>query len=209
MNKVLDSFSQKKTLQKGFASFISNFGNPFTLLFLLTIYSCFQYLPEERAIKIILIILFLALVPTGLFIVFNVKRGVYSNYDVSNQKQRPSLYIFSLIIILLMVIGLVYNREPIFIIGGSVAAFVLLLSSFLVNMRIKCSLHTSFAIFIAISFLRINIYWSLGLFAFSILLGWSRLVLHRHTLREVYIGALLGTSVGLLFYYFIGPYTSS
>jgi len=195
--------------KKRIASLISNFGNPFTLLFLFTLYSCFVYLPFERALKIILLILFLALVPTGLFIVFNVKRGKYSNYDVSNQKQRPSLYLFSLVVILFILGGLLINHEPQFIIGGCIAAFSLLLASFMVNMKIKCSLHTSFAVFIAIAFLRLNIYWSLGLFIFSILMGWSRLELHRHTNQEVVIGAILGSTIGVLFYLLTKPYVIS
>jgi membrane-associated HD superfamily phosphohydrolase len=197
---------QKRSLRETIALMVSNLGNPFNLLFLLTVYSCFQYLPLYRAIKIILIILFLALVPTGLFIVFNVKRGAYTNYDVSNQKQRTSLYLFSLCVIILIMGGLIYNKEPVFIIGGSLGAFTLLLLSFLVNLKLKCSLHTSFVLFIAISFLQLNIYWSLGLFIFSLIMAWSRLVLHRHTLQEVIAGAILGTSVGMAFHYIMVPY---
>jgi len=196
----------KKSFKRSFASFVSNFGNPFNLLFLLTVYSCFQFLPFSQAIKISLLILFLALVPTGLFIVFNVKRGVYSNYDVSNQKQRRSLYVFSLCIIILILTGLFYFKEPAFIIGGTLAAFLLLLASYLVNMKLKCSLHTSFAVFIAISFIPLNIYWSLGLFFFALILGWSRLILKRHTIQEVLVGGLLGTLVGILFDVLIKPY---
>jgi len=197
---------KNRSIRQGLALFVSNFGNPFSLLFLLTLYSCLKFLPIDHAIRIIAGIFFLAILPTGLFIVFNVKRGAYTNYDVSNQSQRRSLYYFSLVIIVLILAGLIYFKEPPFIIGGSLAAFTLLLLSYLVNLKLKCSLHTSFSIFIAISFLQLNIYWSMGLFVFSLIMAWSRLELHRHTFQEVIAGAILGITVGIAFHYIMQPY---
>lgn len=195
-----------RSLKDGAALFVSNFGNPFNLLFLLTLYSCFKFLPPRHAIIIILSILFLAILPTAMYIVLRVKRGSYTNYDVSNQNQRKSLYVFSLSIILLILGGLIFFKEPPFIIGGTLAAFTLLLLSFLVNLKLKCSLHTSFSVFIAISFIPLNIFWSIGLFIFSIIMGWSRLVLHRHTPQEVFAGAVLGISVGIGFHFIMKYY---
>ena len=202
-----DILESSTSLKAGIAKLISNFGNPFTLIFLFTVFSTFHFLPVNKAIKISIIILFIALIPTGLFIIYNVKKGTYTNYDVSNQKQRPSLYLFSLSVLIFIIAVLVFNQEPKFIIGGGIAAFILLLISFLVNMKVKCSLHTSFAVFIALAFLHLNLIWSFGLLLFAFFMGWSRLILRRHTIGEVMIGGILGSTVGLLFYIFIRPYT--
>ncbi len=192
--------------KKRIAYYISNIGNPFTLLFLFTIYSCFYLLPLIRAFKITLLITFLALVPTALFIYFNVRKGSYSNYDVSNQQQRFSLYMFSLSIIALITVCLFLNAEPPFIIGVSVSAFVLMTTSFLVNLQLKCSLHTSFAVFISIGFLPLNSYICAILLLFSIVMGWSRVILRRHTFAEVITGGVLGMAIGFLFYSYIIPF---
>ena len=48
-------------------------------------------------IGLIMMILLLLIIPTALWIYRNVQNGTYSNMDVSNRKQRHSLYIFIII----------------------------------------------------------------------------------------------------------------
>jgi hypothetical protein len=76
-------------------------------------------------------------------------------------------------------------------------AFLLMITAQLVNYFVKSSLHISLNIFLA--FLLFPISTIAGvLFAFFIfLIGWSRLVLNRHTVVEVLTGVLIGVTFGV------------
>jgi len=195
-------------LKHKFAYAISNFGNPFILLIFLTAYASFHFMDAHQAVKILLIFLLCSFVPTALFIIINVKRGKFSNYDVSTKAQRPVFYIFAIVLIGFVTLALFFLPyvHP-FLRWGAMAAFTLLLSSFLINFWLKCSLHTCFSVYVAIAFMamrgRTAIEMGLALTVLAVLMGWSRIVLKRHTLSEVITGAFLGSLVGGLFYWYV------
>ncbi len=191
----------QKTWKNQIARGISNFGNPFTLLFILSTWASFHFLIHAQAMKIVLIFLLFAFLPTGVFIAFNVRRGKYSNYDVSTKSQRPSLYLFSIILVSCLTTTLYFLREPLFIVKGCLSALVLLVICYLINIRTKCSLHTAFAVFTAIGFFHLSIFAGVAFMIFALFMGWSRLVLDRHTPNEVFWGGFTGLLIGVLFYF--------
>lgn len=183
---------------------VSNFGNPFILLFVLVSYASFHFMKFHEALKISMIIILCSFVPTALFILINVKRGKFSNYDVSTKAQRPSLYIFSITLIGLVTLTLfLLPGVHMFLRWGCLAAFTLLLSSFLINIWLKCSLHTCFSVYTAFAFFAMNMRLGILLTLFALIMGWSRVVLSRHTISEVFTGAMLGSIVGALFYWVV------
>lgn len=183
---------------------ISNFGNPFILLIFLTAYACFHFMELHEAIKVLTIFLGVSFLPTLLFIVINVRRGKFSNYDVSTKAQRPYFYIFAITLIGIVTITLfLMPAVDKFVRLGSLAAFTMLLGSFLINIRLKSSLHTCFSVYVAIAFAAMNQPAGLALAVLAFLMGWSRISLKRHTLSEVLTGACLGSLVGSVFYWLV------
>lgn len=182
---------------------ISNFGNPFILLIILTAYASFHFMERELAIRVLSIFLLCSFVPTLLFIIINVWRGKFSNYDVSTKDQRPVFYLFSITMIgIVSVILLFYPGVHPFLRSGSISAFVLLLGSYLINIKLKSSLHTCFAVYVALAFAAMNMLAGIMLMILAFLMGWSRVVLKRHTRSEVITGACLGLVVGSIFYWY-------
>ncbi|MPT30082.1 MAG: ABC transporter permease, partial [Chryseobacterium sp.] len=87
----------KNTFILNISKFISNFFNPLVSLVIYFFYYSYQNYTWEEASKKFLPILLLLIIPTALWIYRNVKKGNYTNMDVSNRKQRHSLYIFIII----------------------------------------------------------------------------------------------------------------
>ena len=85
---------EKSPLIIRFSKIISNFFNPLTALFIYFVYSSsLQYNLSETA-KLFLPLLLIVVIPISAWIYWNVRKGNYSNMDVSNRKQRKSLYFF-------------------------------------------------------------------------------------------------------------------
>ena len=86
--------------------------------------------------------------------------------------------------------------------SGVLFALLLMVASQVVNNYIKSSLHISLNIVLCFLILPINAVLSLTYFGFVIVIAWSRLALKRHTIIEIYAGAILGLIAGVCFFYF-------
>jgi len=71
----------------------------------------------------------------------------------------------------------------------------------LVNLRIKSSLHVSMTIYLAFLIMPLNYIAGIIVLLLSVLIGWSRIVLGRHTLKEVLWGGGIGLTIGLIMFY--------
>ena len=80
---------------------------------------------------------------------------------------------------------------------GLVITFI----SQLVNLRIKSSLQVSMTIYLAFLIIPMNYELGIAVLLLSGLIGWSRIVLGRHTLKEVLWGGGIGLTVGLIMFY--------
>jgi hypothetical protein len=80
-------------------------------------------------------------------------------------------------------------------------ATLLLLVAQVVNLYGKSSLHVSLNIYIAFLLMTINFKMGLLLFLFTGLLGWSRVALGRHTLREAELVGSVAIITSLLMLY--------
>ncbi len=189
--------SMKITKQK-IANLISTIGNPLVLSVLVAIYNNFKHYPLKQALTLTGYILLIVILPIFFYINRKVKQGNFADHDVSARTKRPSLYLMGLGVIGLMIGVLYFTHQPKDIISGAWAAFGLILSSFLINFKLKTSLHAGFAFLIALLVVPSDLLIGGILLAFACLVGWSRLVLRRHTLPEVFMGAALGVIWGCL-----------
>lgn len=188
---------QNMTKRK-FANIISTIGNPLILSVVVAIYSNFKQFPFKQALTLTGYILLIVVLPIFFYINKKVKQRQFADHDVSARTKRPSLYLVGLSVIGLMIGVLYFTHQPQSTIAGAWAAFGLTFSSFLINFKLKTSLHTGFAFLIALLVLPSDLLIGGVLFAFACLIAWSRIVLKRHTFPEVLMGAALGTIWGCL-----------
>ena len=119
--------------------------------------------------------------------------------DVSNRKQRNSLYIF---IAVAMLVYLLIN----FMIDGQIDytmlfLFILLILMQVSNYFIKSSMHTAINIFAAALFFAQNQILGLAWLFIAVMVGITRIILKRHTPKEVLMGAAIASIVSFFYLY--------
>lgn len=181
------------------ARIISIVGHPLITVPLITGIILIQLEGNTTGLKSLGILLALSILPATIWMYVKSRKGSYTNFDVSNQKQRSSLFVFILVLLTLTTILLYVTDQPNYLNLGVLIATCLITISFFVNYSIKSSLHVSLNTYMALSLSLLNISVAIGLFVFTIIIGWSRIVLKRHTFTEVCIGLLLGIVAGVVF----------
>lgn len=189
-----------------FAKFVSALGNPLSIAIFFGIYLNFSgNVPENQKYFPLLFILAVAL-PVGIYVFINVRNKKFGNYDVSNQEKRNGVYkllifVFSILNILFWVLDLGLKGKLL------VSAFLFhIILCFLINQKIKVSLHTSFTFLFSYIFYPLNSAIAIALFLFGFLNAWSRLSLSRHSINEVLFGFLTGNFTGIIYLLFFNRY---
>lgn len=188
---------------KRFAYFVSIIFNPIFLAFLLPFFLIFRFTNSGLySLKWLLfssIFIFLG----GFFIIFERVKGNFSDIDVSIREQRPKLYAFLLFLAFIyLIISLVLKGYtfPISIVSFGLVLAVIVFAS--VNRFIKASGHVGVACAFVLTIGLLYGFFSALLIVWIIpLLAWSRLVLKKHTILEIAVGGILGTSVTLATFY--------
>lgn len=181
------------------SKFISNFFNPLTSLFLYFAYYSNLHYGLKKSLYEFLPILLILILPISGWIYWNVRKGNYTNMDVSNRKQRNSLYIF---IAVAMLVYLVIN----YMIDGQIDytmlfLFILLILMQVSNYFIKSSMHTAINVFTAALFFAQNQILGLVWLFIAIIVGITRIILKRHTPKEVLMGAAIASVVSFFYLY--------
>ncbi|MBV8326585.1 ABC transporter permease [Chryseobacterium sp.] len=178
---------------------VSDFFNPLISLTIFFIYMSIREYSLTDSVLYFLPILVMVIAPVVIWLVWNVKTGRYTNMDVSNRVQRKTLYIF---IAICLIAYLIFN----YIRNGyldlvMLFIFILLLALQISNFFIKSSMHTAFNVFVAALFFSldpaIGILW-LGIAA---LVGITRIILKRHTVKEVFMGAGIAFLISFVYLY--------
>lgn len=178
---------------------ISDFFNPLVSLFIFFIYMSIREYSLKDSILYFAPILLMIIVPVVIWLVWNVKTKRYTNMDVSDRVQRKTLYIF---IASCVIIYLIFN----YLKNGYidlVMLFILILifTMQISNFFIKSSMHTAFNVFVAALFFTLN--WKAGLIwlVIAALVGITRIILKRHTVKEVFMGAGIAFLVSFIYLY--------
>lgn len=183
------------------ASLISWAGHPlFTSALLITLISFKRY-PIHDALVISGIVLFGVILPANLYTYFKVRSGAYSNFDVSDRKQRSSFYITIIIMMSIVTAFLFYFQPDTHIAKGSLLTVILFMTAYALNQCIKLSSQVALSIYF--SFILLQFYSDTApvLFTFTGLIVGSRLILKRHSATELIAGTVLGFYFGLLMHY--------
>ncbi len=179
------------------SSFISNFFNPiFSLIFYFVLYSAYNSSLEEALARFAGLLL-LAIVPVTGWIIWNVKRGSYTNMDVSDQRQRRSLYPIIAAALLLYLFVTYFQTQNVD--TPVVWLLVLLLLLQASNYFVKSSMHTALNVYTSALMFEVKWYWGLIWLIVTFLVAISRLILQRHSVKEVLSGAGIATAISVLY----------
>ncbi|GAA4155899.1 hypothetical protein GCM10022217_14420 [Chryseobacterium ginsenosidimutans] len=178
---------------------ISDFFNPLVSLFIFFVYMSVKNYTLHDSVIYFLPILLMVIIPVIIWLVWNVKTGRYTNMDVSNRIQRKTLYIF---IAACVIAYIAYNYfKNGYIDFVMLFVLILLFAMQISNLFIKSSMHTSFNIFVAALFFALNPTMGLIWLGIAVLVGITRIILKRHTPKEVFMGAGIAFMVSFLYLY--------
>ncbi|MDC8100042.1 MULTISPECIES: phosphatase PAP2 family protein [Chryseobacterium] len=190
---------KNSSLTHKISKIISDFFNPLVSLFIFFIYMSIQSYTLKDSLVYFLPILLLIMLPVIIWLVWNVKTGRYTNMDVSNRVQRKTLYIFIAVCVLAYILfNYLKNGYVDFIM---LFILILLFALQISNLYIKSSMHTAFNVFVAALFFSLN--WKLGILWLGIaaLVGITRIILKRHTIKEVFMGAGIAFLISFIYLY--------
>lgn len=178
---------------------ISDFFNPLLSLFIFFLYMSIKNYSLQDSLFYFLPILLLIIAPIIIWLVWNVKTGRYTNMDVSNRVQRKTLYIFiAACVIAYLAFNYFKNGYVDFVM---LFILILLFALQISNFFIKSSMHTAFNIFVAALFFALNMRMGFIWLAIAVLVGITRIILKRHTPKEVFMGAFIAFIVSFIYLY--------
>jgi membrane-associated phospholipid phosphatase len=180
------------------AAWISLMAHPLITISIFILVVMFSYEAFNKALFISFLLVGGVIIPSTIRNYLKTKNGEYTNFDVSVRSQRNSMYIFAITLLVIISGVLFVTKQSEGLFFGALFALFLLIVSYLVNFFIKCSGHVSLTIYLAFLIMPINLLLGISVLLFSGLIGWSRVELKRHTPKEVYTGAIIGFTIGLL-----------
>ncbi|MGK6350513.1 phosphatase PAP2 family protein [Parapedobacter sp. DT-150] len=183
------------------AKFISTIGHPFLTVPVFAVFLLFSIESPQRATVLSLLIIGGIFVPIGLKTLWGVRKGTYTNLDVSDRVQRQKWFIATTLLLLAVTIIFWLTGQDRTLRLAMACALVLLILAQVVNRRIKASMHLAFHAFLGFLILHFNETAGIIFLLFAPLLAWSRIHLKRHVWKEVVVGMVLGTILGLVFWY--------
>jgi membrane-associated phospholipid phosphatase len=181
------------------AKLFSILGHPLLTIPLLVGLTVFHRL--GHALWIVALLVGLVILPISVHMYRSTKKGAYTNFDVSDRRQRKSWYLIVILLVVLLLGVLYLMQAPLPVQRGSQIMAGLLLAALLANRFLKVSLHVALNVFLLFLLLPFGSTVALSFCAFIIAVSWSRIVLGRHTLAEVVAGILLGSVFGWWLYY--------
>ena len=142
----------------------------------------------------------------GLFILYGVVKGYYSNFDISKREQRGSIFAFAIALTIIYMMVIVIFKGPNSILLSLLGFLLGIAVISAVNTKVKASIHLAVfsSVSVALGILYGGVFWALLILA--PLVAWSRIRLKKHILSETIIGAVLGTLL-VLFLYYVVTYT--
>lgn len=181
------------------ARFISILAHPFVLIVLLTFLPRFQT-DASDAIRRTASVVAIALAPIGVLMWRCYASGQWKTIDASAKADRPVLYASLLAVLFLL--GIYFHRTDHsgVLVRGTLCGFLMIAVAFALNHWIKLSLHLAFACFCGVVLTYVDPRYGVPILVLLPFLGWSRLVLSRHSVTEVFAGAALGlvAAIGFL-----------
>ncbi|HEX9983438.1 MAG TPA: hypothetical protein VGF69_09245 [Thermoanaerobaculia bacterium] len=138
------------------------------------------------------------MIPLAAFVLFQMRRGSWTDFDVSRPEQRRGLYRAALPLLAIAGLVLFFTGAAPPLLQGVATAAGMLLIGVLLSRWLKVSLHLMFATFCAVTVCDQFPVAIVPAAAVLLVLAWSRLKLERHTMPEVLVGFAIGLAGGLV-----------
>lgn len=187
-----------RSYQMSLAKLLSFLGHPLLLGTLYVVLMSFKNLSNETAWKVSLLTVGFIPLPIIIHNLKKLKKGEYTNFDVSDQKQRKGFYPFAISLFTLLMILFYLFGFPWSVTVNTLNFLVMMLIMAFINLKTKASLHAGISFYVSISLISLSLW--IGILFFLLALGttWSRLILDRHTVQELTIGMGMGLIFGLI-----------
>jgi len=185
---------KQKTVVDNFARLISTiFVPPVLALFTFVYFSItFETLPEKRIFSILISSMLLFIVPIIFFFILRRQNRI-TDFDTTIKEQRILPYFFGIALMLIgITLSFIYqiNKEIVFLWILYLVSSVFLL---LITKSWKISAHAlGVSIPFAIFSFHLQVIPTLVLFVVLLLVGWSRIRLTVHSIKQVVCGGILG-----------------
>jgi membrane-associated phospholipid phosphatase len=178
---------------------ISDFFNPLVSLVIFFFYMSIKTYSLHASLMYFLPILLIIILPVIIWLVWNVKTGRYTNMDVSNRVQRISLYFFIAACVIAYIAFDYFRKGHVDLI--MIFILILLMVMQLSNYFIKSSMHTAFNVLVAALFFALNTVLGIAWLGIAALVGITRVIVGRHTPKEVLMGAGIAFMVSFIYLY--------
>ena len=191
------------------AAVVSTLGHPLVTGSGFTLFLVGQRLRGAAAWWVAGSMLALVVVPISLWNLRQMRRGAYTNFDVSERAHRHSFYPV-LLGLLGVAAGALWRQGmavPLAFRYGLLAVWALLLVCYLLNFWLKVSLHAALSFFLAYVLGQLYPEWGWLAGMAAVLVAASRLVLGRHALPELVAGAALGVAAAHALAWVLTPAT--
>ena len=172
------------------AQLLSNVFHPFLVsLATLVLVIYLDGAPLLDAIKWTAVGFGIVILPVTLYLIFNVRRGHYSDWSISIREQRHTIYLITAVCFIILVTVFIWAGAPPVALACLYAALPTTILAGAVNRLVtKVSLHS-----VAMAGCAAALFWvspPLGLFlaAAALAVGWARVQLKRHTIPQVLLG---------------------
>lgn len=180
--------------------YISYISNPIFILLALPYFIIFLYTKDHALALFWTVFTWIFLVIFAFFVLIGIKKGFFTDYDVSKREQRFLLYLFAAILNLVYFFLLISVSAPLILQFVSVGVMSGILVGSIVNIKIKASVHVAAASAFITGISLVYGAWFYLLYLFIPIICWARLVIKRHTLIEVITGCLIGISLAVIMY---------
>lgn len=138
------------------------------------------------------------LIAVGLSVFILVRKGYFSDLDISKREQRPLFFFLLVLFAIIYFLSLFYFQGPIVLFTALSGIFLSIVVFSFINTRIKASIHVASITGLIFSFSILYSGIFLALLFLIPLIGWSRIKIHRHTREEVFMGAFMGILIPLV-----------
>ncbi len=181
--------------------FISYISNPIFILLGLPYFMVYLFTGDTASAIFWTIYTWVYLFVFALFVVIGVRRGFYTDLDVSSREDRFSLYLFASIITFLYFITLIFLSAPAILYLISIGVMAGILAGSIVNTRIKASVHVAAvsALITGLALVYQGYYWLL--YILIPVICWARVKIERHTVPEVIAGSFIGSILAVIMYF--------
>lgn len=172
----------------------------FPLVTVLVIGMTFTHNNIGRTLLFIALAVALSVLPVSLIVLIQVRRGKWSDFDVSQRRQRYALYPISLVSVILLAGVYAALRAPRQLIVATLALTSANLVDGVINLFWKVSAHATTAACCAALLWEFSPHasWGPPSTVGALLVGWSRVELKRHTTGQVIAGWFVGATSALL-----------